>query len=62
MITKEDWKQALKQHEDLLINSMVNIEAHKFMVKLCDEKIAEFPEEKDDMPDDVKKVIKEANK
>jgi len=57
MITKEDWEVALKQHENILVNELINIEARKFMVEHCKEKIKEFPE--DAMPEDVKDIIKE---
>ena len=58
MIKKEDWENALKQYEAMLINASVNIEAHKHMIKICEDKIKEFPD-KDPMPDDIKTVIKE---
>jgi len=60
MIKKEDWENALKQYEAMLINSIVNSEAYDHMVETCKEKIKAYPEEeKDPMPEDLKKVIKE---
>jgi len=61
MIEKKDWESALEQYRAVLINAMVNIEGHKHMVKVCEEKIAEFPED-DPMPDEVKDVIKGVSK
>ena len=59
MIEKKDWENALKQFEAMYINYQVNIAAYEYMMDFCKKKIAEFPEEKDEMPDDLKETLEE---
>ena len=61
MITKQDWENALKQYEAMLVNASVTIPSYQFMIAECEKHIAEFKDD-DPMPEDVKKVIKEVTK
>jgi len=58
MIEKKDWEQALKAYENMLINAQVNMIAQETMVKICEDKIKEFPDE-DPMPEELKEVVEE---
>ena len=55
MINKEDWERALKQFEDSLVNSQVNENFLKANIKVCVDKIAEYPDE-DPKPEDLKEM------
>jgi len=60
-LKKKDWETAREQHANMLANSLLNIEAHKFMLKLCDENISKFPED-DPMPEEVKAIVEAVKK
>ena len=46
-ILKEHWESSKLTNENLIIQNMIQIEMAKEVIKLCDVKISEFPEEKD---------------
>ena len=43
--TKLDWEKARAENVNLIIGNKIQIEMAKRVIKLCDEKIKEFPEE-----------------
>jgi len=45
---REHWEQSKLTNENLIIQNTIQIEMAKNVIKLCDKKIAEFPEEKAD--------------
>lgn len=51
--TKQDWEHTKRQNENLIVGNLIQIEMAKDILKLCDEKIAEFPPELE--PDVLKK-------
>lgn len=57
MIEKKDWETALKQFEALQVNNSLNAELDGVVVDYCKKKIGEFPEEKDEAPEDIKEVL-----
>ena len=61
MLKKEDWQNARTQWESLLVNALINIEAYKAGIAICEAKIKEFPDE-DPMPEEAKTIIEEAKK
>ena len=62
MIKKKDWENLKKELEDRNINLLLAVEQDKALLELCKKKIAEFSEEKEEMPEEVKEVIKEVTK
>ena len=42
---KADWERSKADNEDLIMGNLMQIEMAKTVIKLCDKKIAEFPEE-----------------
>ena len=46
-ITKEDWIDTKGANERMIKNNLIQIEMAKNILKLCDEKIAEFTPEFD---------------
>lgn len=46
--TKEDWETNKFNNETLVKTNLMQIEMAKEIIKLCESKIAEFPEEKED--------------
>jgi hypothetical protein len=44
-ITKAHWLRNKTANEELIINNFIQIEMAKTIIKLCNEKIKEFPEE-----------------
>jgi len=64
MIGKKDWELILKNNEDELEKLLKNYELFlpqvNSIIALAKAKIAEYPEDKEDeMPEDIKEVIKE---
>lgn len=62
MIEKKDWQSALSQFENLLVNSLVNVETYQAAIEMLKKKVAEFPveeKEKDDMPEGLKEDLKD---
>lgn len=45
--TKADWERNLEANKALIVNNYMQIEMARDVIKLCERKIAEFPEEKD---------------
>ena len=45
--TKEDWERNLNANKQLIVNNFMQIEMAKRVIELCEEKIKEFPKEKD---------------
>jgi len=50
-LTKIDWEMFKANNIQVIKNSKIQIEAAENIIKLCDEKIKEFPEE--EIPDPV---------
>lgn len=46
-LIKADWERSKADNENLIIGNMMQIEMAKEVIKLCNKKIAEFPEEKE---------------
>lgn len=44
-LTKEDWVRARQDNIGLIINNKMQIQMAETVILMCDEKIAEFPEE-----------------
>ena len=44
--TREDWERNLNANRNLIVNNLMQIEMAKKVIELCENKIAEFPEEK----------------
>ena len=44
-ILKEHWEKTKLDNENVILNSLITIEMAKSVIKLCDEKIAEFPKD-----------------
>lgn len=44
-ITKQHWERNLKANEELIINNKIQIEMAEEIIKLCEKKIAEYPNE-----------------
>jgi len=58
LIKKKDWEIAKGRFEDLLVNNLVNNEIYIKALEICNFKIAEFPEVKEE--EEEKKEAKEA--
>lgn len=57
-IKKEDWERAKEQYAAMLVNALVNISGYKYMVDVCDKCIASYEDEEEEMPDDIKDMLK----
>jgi len=44
-LTKFHWERNKNANEELILNNLMQIEMAKEVIKLCNEKIKEFPEE-----------------
>jgi len=50
-LTKQDWERSKGDNELLIVNNKMQMEMAGEVIKLCDKKIAEFPEEiKEEIP------------
>jgi len=54
-LKKSDWTTARDQYATLLVNELIKIDGYRYMLKLCEDKIKEFPDD-DPMPDDMKEL------
>jgi len=45
-LTKQDWERSKGDNELLIVNNRMQIEMAIEVIKLCDKKISEFPDEK----------------
>jgi hypothetical protein len=51
-ITKQDWVNFRANNIEVIIRSKVQIEAAEKVIELCNERIAEFPEDKIEVEND----------
>ena len=50
-LKKIDWEMFKANNIQVIKNSKIQIEAAENIIKLCDEKIKEFPEDPEEIPD-----------
>lgn len=61
-VKKKDWVAAKNQFEAMKINALINIECYQNNIDFIEEKLKEFPEEKEDAPTEVKEMISDITK
>ena len=61
MILKKDWETTKEQFSNLLVNNQINSQIQELAIKLCNKKLAEFPEieEEEEEDKEMKKKVKE---
>jgi hypothetical protein len=59
MIEKKDWISARDMLKNALVNDEITLEMHKSQLKTAEDKLKEFPEDKEDdpMPKEVKDIV-----
>jgi len=57
-IKKEDWEAARTQYASLLVNARINLSGYEYMLKICDEKIAEYDGKDEEVPEDIQDILK----
>lgn len=55
LVKKKDWEKSREQFEGLYVNSAINAELYALCVKRSEERIAELPDEVDEIVDEVTK-------
>ena len=45
-LTKQDWERSLENNELLIVNNKMQIEMAQEVIKLCNKRIKDFPEDK----------------